>query len=35
MASIEKAKEKLGYDPQFKIEAGIEKAVDWYWEILK
>lgn len=34
LASIEKAKENLGYDPQFKIEAGIKEAVDWYWENL-
>ena len=34
LASIEKAKEKLGYDPQFKIEAGIKEAVAWYWENL-
>ena len=31
LASIEKAKSFLGYDPQFKIEAGIEEAVKWYW----
>lgn len=34
LASIEKAKEKLGYYPQFKIEAGISEAVDWYWKNL-
>ena len=34
LASIKKAQEKLGYDPQFKIEAGIKEAVDWYWENL-
>jgi len=34
LASIEKAKEKLGYDPKFKIEAGIKEAVNWYWENL-
>lgn len=34
LASIEKAKENLDYDPQFKIEAGIGEAIDWYWENL-
>lgn len=34
LASVEKAKEKLGYDPQFKIEEGLKEAVDWYWENL-
>jgi len=34
LASIEKAKEKLNYNPQFKIEAGIAEAVSWYWENL-
>lgn len=34
LASVEKAKEKLGYDPQFKIEMGIAEAVSWYWENL-
>ncbi|MHA7865540.1 SDR family oxidoreductase [Flagellimonas marinaquae] len=30
LASIEKAREKLGYQPQFSIEAGISEAVKWY-----
>jgi len=34
LASVEKAKTLLGYDPQFKIEAGLKEAVDWYWENL-
>ncbi|WP_194442108.1 NAD-dependent epimerase/dehydratase family protein [Pseudoalteromonas simplex] len=29
-ANITKAKEKLGYSPDFKIKDGIEIAVDWY-----
>lgn len=35
LASIEKAKTLLGYDPQFKIKEGIKEAVSWYWEHLK
>ncbi|ERM80696.1 epimerase [Rhodonellum psychrophilum GCM71 = DSM 17998] len=34
LASIEKAKERLNYDPKFKIEAGLKEAVKWYWENL-
>ena len=35
LASIDKAKELLGYHPKFSIEQGLEKAVAWYWEHLK
>ena len=35
LASVEKAKTLLGYDPQFKIEAGLKEAVEWYWRNLK
>jgi UDP-N-acetylglucosamine 4-epimerase len=31
LASIEKAKKLLGYDPKFNIESGLKEAVDWYW----
>lgn len=31
-ADIGKAKQHLGYDPQYKIRKGIEKAVQWYIE---
>lgn len=34
LASVKKAKEKLGYTPQFKIEGGIKEAIDWYWKNL-
>lgn len=34
LASVEKAKKLMGYDPQFKIEAGLNEAVNWYWENL-
>lgn len=29
-ASIEKAKEMIGYDPQYSFKKGIELAIDWY-----
>ena len=35
LASIDKAKEKLGYEPEFDIAKGLENAVAWYWENLK
>ena len=34
-ASIDKAKEKLNYDPQFSLELGLEKAIEWYWNYFK
>ena len=35
LASIEKAKSKLGYDPKFNLKAGWKEAIKWYWENLK
>lgn len=35
LASIDKAKELLGYDPQFSIKEGLKEAVGWYWNNLK
>ncbi|WP_411032146.1 SDR family oxidoreductase [Spongiimicrobium sp. 3-5] len=35
LASIDKAKKLLGYDPQFDIQKGLKQAVRWYWENLK
>jgi len=32
LASIEKAKKKLEYDPQYTLKDGLEKVVKWYWE---
>jgi UDP-glucuronate 4-epimerase len=29
-ANVEKARKKLGYDPQVKIEEGIQKFVEWF-----
>ncbi|WP_083191659.1 SDR family oxidoreductase [Formosa haliotis] len=34
LASIEKAKEKLEYQPTHAIEEGIKEAVSWYWNNL-
>ncbi|WP_338351294.1 SDR family oxidoreductase [Nonlabens tegetincola] len=34
LASIEKAQQLLGYEPQFNINQGLEKAVEWYWNNL-
>ena len=34
LASVEKAKTLLGYDPTHKIEAGLKEAVHWYWNNL-
>lgn len=35
LASIDKAKELLGYDPKFSLQEGVKQAVQWYWENLK
>ncbi|WP_047245780.1 SDR family oxidoreductase [Maribacter thermophilus] len=35
LASIDKAKELLGYDPKYDIKTGLKEAVDWYWKNLK
>lgn len=35
LASIDKAKQLLGYNPQFSIGNGLEEAVKWYWKNLK
>lgn len=35
LASIEKARKLLGYEPTYKIREGLKEAVDWYWENLK
>ena len=31
LASIDKAKELLGYNPQFSMKQGLKEAVKWYW----
>jgi len=35
LASIDKAKELLGYNPQFSMQNGLKEAVTWYWKHLK
>lgn len=35
LASIEKAKTLLGYEPTHTIDKGLKAAVEWYWENLK
>lgn len=35
LASIDKAKTLLSYDPQFSLQKGLKEAVNWYWENLK
>lgn len=35
LASIEKAKKVLGYNPQYNAAQGFEAACDWYYENLK
>ncbi len=35
LASIDKAKKMLGYNPQFSLKQGLSEAIDWYWKNLK
>ncbi len=35
LASISKAKEILGYDPQYSLQEGLKESVSWYWNNLK
>ncbi|HLN96175.1 MAG TPA: SDR family oxidoreductase [Flavobacterium sp.] len=35
LASIDKARQLLGYDPQFSMRQGLEQAVNWYWQHLQ
>ncbi len=35
LASVDKAKELLKYDPQFDIKTGLKEAVKWYWKNLE
>lgn len=35
LASIDKAKKLLGYEPQFSFQKGLKEAVNWYWKNLK
>lgn len=35
LASIDKAKELLGYEPKFSFKDGLKEAVKWYWANIK
>ncbi|MHC0447271.1 SDR family oxidoreductase [Flavobacterium sp. 3-218] len=35
LASIEKAKQNLGYNPKYSLQDGLKEAVEWYWNNLK
>mgnify|MGYP003583294918 FL=1 len=35
LASIEKAKRNLGYNPKYSLQDGLKEAVEWYWDNLK
>ncbi|KQW97662.1 SDR family oxidoreductase [Flavobacterium sp. Root420] len=35
LASIEKAKSILGYNPKYSLQEGLKEAVSWYWNNLK
>jgi len=34
LASIEKAKLMLGYQPEYNLQQGLKEAIDWYWKDL-
>lgn len=34
LASIDKAKRLLGYDPQYDLARGLKEAIEWYWHNL-
>jgi UDP-N-acetylglucosamine 4-epimerase len=35
LASIDKAKSLLNYNPKYSMQEGLKEAVDWYWNNLK
>ncbi|MEG9326613.1 SDR family oxidoreductase [Salinimicrobium catena] len=35
LASVDKAKNLMGYEPEYKIEDGLKEAVNWYWKNLQ
>lgn len=35
LASIDKAKTMLGYNPKYSLQEGLKEAVGWYWESLR
>jgi UDP-N-acetylglucosamine 4-epimerase len=34
LASVDKAKRLLGYDPEYNLEKGLNHAIKWYWNSL-
>ncbi|MBL4755111.1 MAG: SDR family oxidoreductase, partial [Flavobacteriales bacterium] len=34
LASIEKAKNLLGYHPRYSMQEGLEEAITWYWDAI-
>ena len=34
LANIDKARNLLGYDPQYSMQQGLQEAVKWSWENL-
>lgn len=34
LANVDKAKNLLGYDPEYSMRSGLKEAVKWYWENL-
>lgn len=35
LADIAKARRMLNYNPKISVLAGVERAIDWYWNDLK
>jgi len=35
LASIDKAKKLLNYNPQYSLQQGLKEAIEWYWKNLK
>jgi len=35
LASVEKAKDLLGYSPKFNLKEGLKEAIKWYWKNLR
>ena len=35
LASVEKAKDLLGYSPKFNLKEGLKEVIKWYWKNLR
>ena len=35
LASIDRARSLLGYDPKYSVKKGLQEAIKWYWDNLK